>query len=60
MKTLGISISLKTVDAPAVNAAGVFLLVGVVGRRKAKKWVSRFLVGINFRHSNVMPNFAVP
>uniref|UniRef100_UPI0040276DD1 hypothetical protein n=1 Tax=Candidatus Limisoma sp. TaxID=3076476 RepID=UPI0040276DD1 len=37
MKTLGISISLKTVDAPAVNAAGVFLLVGVVGRRKAKK-----------------------
>lgn len=37
MKTLGISISLKTVDAPAVNAAGVFLLVGVVGCRKAKK-----------------------
>ena len=22
-------------------------------------WVSRFLVGINFRHPNVMPNFAV-
>jgi hypothetical protein len=27
VKTLGISISLKTVDAPAVNAAGVFLLI---------------------------------
>ena len=25
----------------------------------AKKGVSRFLVGINFRHPNVMPNFAV-
>ena len=24
-----------------------------------KKGVSRFLVGINFRHPNVMPNFAV-
>ena len=23
------------------------------------KWVSRNLVGINFRHPNVMPNFAV-
>ena len=27
--------------------------------RYDEKWVSRNLVGINFRHPNVMPNFAV-
>ena len=29
------------------------------GISKARKRVSRNLVGINFRHPNVMPNFAV-
>ena len=28
-------------------------------RKPAELWVSRNLVGINFRHPNVMPNFAV-
>lgn len=42
MKTLGISISLKTVDAPAVNAAGVFYWLAwldVVKPKSCKKGI---------------------
>ena len=55
------------------NAAASFPVITITGPRQSGKTtlarhmfpeypyfrVSRFLVGINFRHPNVMPNFAV-
>ena len=45
----------KDAENPLVQALGHEVAHGV----KRMDGVSRFLVGINFRHSNVMPNFAV-